>query len=177
MAISKKTRFEVFERDDFRCRYCGRTPFDDGVILEADHAISKKDGGNDEKQNLVTSCFDCNRGKSKKSIAPKINIKEQLKHSKEQLEQIRAMTKLISKQREVKQEKFTWLQEALKDYSNSLFGGMKRAVKNCENKGVEQKDIIDSVDIALDKFLSYDEFYTKDFVKYFYGIIRNKQNG
>jgi len=62
MAISKKLRFEVFKRDGFACQYCGRTP--PTVTLEVDHINPKSEGGDDDINNLITSCFDCNRGKS-----------------------------------------------------------------------------------------------------------------
>jgi hypothetical protein len=61
MAVGKGKRFEIFQRDGFTCRYCGRRPPD--VILEADHVVPVTSGGTDEDANLVTSCFDCNRGK------------------------------------------------------------------------------------------------------------------
>lgn len=61
MAISKKIRFEVFKRDGFRCGYCGKTPPE--VTLEVDHINPKKLDGSDEIENLITACFDCNRGK------------------------------------------------------------------------------------------------------------------
>lgn len=62
MAISKKLRFEVFKRDLFCCQYCGKTP--PAVCLEADHIIPVSKKGKDVIDNLITSCFDCNRGKS-----------------------------------------------------------------------------------------------------------------
>lgn len=62
MAVSKKKRFEVFKRDGFACQYCGRKPPD--ALLECDHIQPKCEGGSDEYTNLITSCFDCNRGKS-----------------------------------------------------------------------------------------------------------------
>lgn len=62
MALSVRTRFEVFKRDDFTCRYCGRkTP---EVVLEIDHVVPRCDGGTDDRINLVTSCWDCNHGKA-----------------------------------------------------------------------------------------------------------------
>jgi hypothetical protein len=62
MAVSVRTRFEVFKRDEFTCRYCGgRSPT---VVLEIDHIQPRCDGGSDDAMNLVTSCWDCNRGKS-----------------------------------------------------------------------------------------------------------------
>jgi hypothetical protein len=62
MAISKRTRFNVFKRDGFLCAYCGRTP--PAVVLEVDHIIPQRSGGTDATHNLTTSCRDCNSGKS-----------------------------------------------------------------------------------------------------------------
>ncbi|MCI0709768.1 MAG: tetratricopeptide repeat protein [Chloroflexi bacterium] len=64
--ISKSLRFDVFQRDNHTCQYCGRTTPD--VVLEVDHLIPVSKGGTDDFANLVTSCFDCNRGKSDKII-------------------------------------------------------------------------------------------------------------
>lgn len=62
MALSVRTRFEVFKRDDFTCRYCGKKSPE--VILEVDHIVPVCDGGSDDAINLATSCWDCNRGKA-----------------------------------------------------------------------------------------------------------------
>ena len=67
MAIGKTLRFQIFARDGFICQYCGRRPPD--VVLEVDHVHPYSEGGTDEELNLVTACFDCNRGKSAKVIA------------------------------------------------------------------------------------------------------------
>ncbi len=61
MAVSKKIRFEVFKRDGFQCAYCGKSPPE--AILECDHINPKSKGGKDDINNLITACFDCNRGK------------------------------------------------------------------------------------------------------------------
>jgi CRISPR/Cas system Type II protein with McrA/HNH and RuvC-like nuclease domain len=61
MSITKTVRFEVFKRDNFRCQYCGKTPPE--VTLEVDHIQPRSKKGSDDINNLVTSCFDCNRGK------------------------------------------------------------------------------------------------------------------
>ena len=55
------TRFAILKRDDFTCQYCGRkAPF---VVLEVDHIYPKSKGGRWKLENLITSCFECNRGK------------------------------------------------------------------------------------------------------------------
>jgi hypothetical protein len=59
--MSQRTRFEVFKRDGFRCQYCGHHPPD--VLLEVDHVIPVAGGGTDDEENLLTACFNCNRGK------------------------------------------------------------------------------------------------------------------
>ena len=59
---SLKCRFEIFKRDNFTCQYCGRKP-SDGVKLHVDHMNPKINGGNEDMDNLITSCQDCNKGK------------------------------------------------------------------------------------------------------------------
>ena len=61
MSISSSTRFKVFERDGFTCRYCGRSVPD--VVLELDHIHPKSQGGADTEANFAAACQDCNRGK------------------------------------------------------------------------------------------------------------------
>jgi len=61
MRLSPKLRFEIFKRDQFTCRYCGRRTPD--VVLEIDHVVPVAEGGSDDPENLVTACYECNRGK------------------------------------------------------------------------------------------------------------------
>lgn len=61
-ATSKRLRFEVFKRDGFLCRYCGKQPPE--VVLEIDHIEPVVDGGVTEELNLVTACAACNGGKA-----------------------------------------------------------------------------------------------------------------
>ncbi len=65
-ALSVRIRFEVFKRDEFTCRYCGRTSPE--AVLEIDHIIPVSGGGSNDEINLVTSCWDCNRGKADKPL-------------------------------------------------------------------------------------------------------------
>jgi len=60
-SLSSAIRWQIFARDSFVCQYCARRPPD--VTLEVDHRTSVANGGDDNFDNLVTSCADCNRGK------------------------------------------------------------------------------------------------------------------
>lgn len=60
-AIGKKKRFDVFKRDGFVCAYCGAHP--PHVVLEVDHIDPVANGGSNHIDNLITACFNCNRGK------------------------------------------------------------------------------------------------------------------
>ena len=51
------------------------------VVLEVDHIMPRSKNGSDDMENLITSCFDCNRGKRDKNLTDiperiKINIEE-----------------------------------------------------------------------------------------------------
>lgn len=70
MAVSVRQRFEIFKRDEFTCHYCGRRSPD--VVLEVDHIVAVANGGSDDPINLITSCWDCNRGKSAVPLAERI---------------------------------------------------------------------------------------------------------
>jgi 5-methylcytosine-specific restriction endonuclease McrA len=65
--ISTKLRFEIFTRDEYKCQYCGRT-ISDGIKLEIDHKLPVAEGGKDNYDNLITSCNECNSGKSNKIL-------------------------------------------------------------------------------------------------------------
>lgn len=54
------TRFRIFERDEFRCAYCGRTSYEDNIKLVLDHIYPKIRKGDNELDNLITSCSECN---------------------------------------------------------------------------------------------------------------------
>lgn len=58
-------RFSVLYRDDFKCKYCGKSSAD-GAVLHVDHVHPESSGGDDSPDNLVTSCKECNVGKGSK---------------------------------------------------------------------------------------------------------------
>lgn len=69
--VGVKTRFTVFNPDNFTCRYCGKSAPD--VILHVDHIQPVSKGGNNSFKNLITACQDCNFGKSD-SLLNKVSI-------------------------------------------------------------------------------------------------------
>lgn len=67
--VTPKIRFEVLKRDNFTCQYCGA--HGEGVVLEVDHIIPISKGGTSDMGNLITACFDCNRGKGSDLVTDK----------------------------------------------------------------------------------------------------------
>jgi len=66
--VSRVRRLDVFRRDGFVCRYCGklcRFPFVHGDKRSAtlDHVVPIAKGGDHSLDNLVTACLSCNSKK------------------------------------------------------------------------------------------------------------------
>ncbi len=59
--VPRRTRFEVFKRDSFKCQYCGKAAPE--VVLHLDHINPVSQGGDNDLTNLITSCAACNMGK------------------------------------------------------------------------------------------------------------------
>ncbi len=88
-AISKKLRYMVFERDNYTCQACGRSPKKDGVILSPDHIVPVQWGGETTLDNLQALCRKCNEGKQAwvngednevmKLVSAQTNAKDRLK--------------------------------------------------------------------------------------------------
>lgn len=58
-------RLRVYERDRFRCVFCGRSPISDlRAELHVDHIRPFSQGGETKLENLQTLCSLCNLGKS-----------------------------------------------------------------------------------------------------------------
>lgn len=56
-------RWQVFQRDHWKCVACGRGS-QDQIILQVDHILPRSRGGTDSLENLQTLCHFCNLGKS-----------------------------------------------------------------------------------------------------------------
>ena len=56
----KLTRFEIFNRDQYTCQYCGKETHQ----LTLDHIIPRYRGGQHTWENVVSACVPCNRRKA-----------------------------------------------------------------------------------------------------------------
>lgn len=87
--LSKRTRFEIFKRDSFTCQYCGRQSPD--VVLQVDHIQPVAKGGGNDFLNLITSCLECNSGKSDRVLSDASVVskqREQLAELQQRREQL-----------------------------------------------------------------------------------------
>jgi hypothetical protein len=98
-SLSQRQRFETFKRDSFTCQYCGSKAPD--VVLNVDHIIPVAKGGSNKATNLITSCFQCNSGKSDKLLSDNTVVLKQLKQAKinqERAEQIKMISEWVQGQ-------------------------------------------------------------------------------
>lgn len=56
-AIEGHVSWAVYKRDNYTCRYCGKT----GIPLSVDHVDLWEHGGASVELNLITACKKCNR--------------------------------------------------------------------------------------------------------------------
>ena len=96
-AIGDKLRFEVFKRDNFKCHYCGMSAPD--VVLNVDHIDPVSNGGENNILNLITSCRDCNSGKSDRLLSENSMLDKQRKML-EELEERRQQLQMMIQWRE-----------------------------------------------------------------------------
>ncbi len=89
--LSKKTRFEVLNRDNFTCRYCGVHA--ESAELAIDHILPVSRGGGDESINLVASCIPCNSGKSNKLLNSPLPMSKQVEELHRRLDDQRKAAK------------------------------------------------------------------------------------
>jgi hypothetical protein len=163
MSLSKKLRFEVFKRDMFTCQYCGSKP--PSVILEVDHIFPKSKGGKDSIDNLLCSCFDCNRGKSDKPLDVLPATPEfKLAMIKERAEQLREYNKYFLEVEEHLEEQFEIAMQEYFDFYDTYYLKDKPQIKRFINLLG-----LDDVCFAMAKAVHRTN-NKNDCMKYFYGI-------
>lgn len=93
------------------------------VVLEIDHINPVANGGDNDIMNLITSCFDCNRGKGKKKLTEKDEIKkqqEQLKELNTKREQLEMMLEWKKELNNFEEEQVDKCEELILDFNNEL---------------------------------------------------------
>lgn len=113
--LSKKMRFDVFKRDLFACQYCGATP--PKVVLEVDHITPVSAGGKNQVENLITSCFDCNRGKGAGLLTtiPE-SVEKKAGVIAEKLAQMKAFNRLVKATEKHEDKLVDEVEEAFQEY-------------------------------------------------------------
>lgn len=136
--ISKKTRFEIFKRDKFTCQYCGKMSPD--VVLEIDHIKPVCDGGTNDELNLITSCFECNRGKGKRILDENSSLKKQQ-------EQI----KLLAEKREQLSLLIDW-KESLIDIDNQVIDKIINNLSKRYDISKCEDELLDCLNYCVKKY-------------------------
>lgn len=178
MSISKRLRFEIFKRDGFTCQYCGTRPPD--VVLEVDHIDPKSNGGGNDPINLLTSCFDCNRGKAHRVISQHISRPDadvEFLSNQQEIAEARRFLESRKHLDNVREE----LIEAIQDHWYSTL----QTGEDIPNRKViiewlvkySPEEITDAIDRMLPQLRRKPWSYTKfdQYVAYVSGILRNRR--
>jgi len=175
----KKDRFEVFKRDSFTCQYCGKKPPE--VTLEIDHIVAVADGGTNELNNLITACFDCNRGKSKIPLDKLPNtLAQNYEILQEREVQLKEYHKLLRKIEKRKDDEVLKIESVMREYYPTAGFGEKFCLtvkRFIDNLGYV--DVADAMRLTCDTIGYRMRGYEPDeqlpsISKYFCGICWNK---
>lgn len=156
--LSKTLRFEVFKRDSFKCQYCGKSAPE--VTLEVDHIIPVAKGGSNEIFNLITSCRDCNAGKSDRKIDDSsilMKQRNQLEEINERREQIEMMAEWRQSLANLREQQIDIVDNALSQRTGHRFNAIGR---EDVRKLLSKYDVVficDCLSIAFDTYLRVGE--------------------
>lgn len=178
MSITKKLRFEVFKRDNFTCQYCGKQS--PQIVLEIDHIIPRSEGGGDSLENLITSCFECNRGKGKELLE---NFKEGTDPTEQAIlllereRQLKEYNAVIKKIRTRKNRDFNDISKYWHDQLNINPHWFPAGVVRYALDYLPKEKILEAIDVVQDGCQKWeDKSWGESFRSYFSGIIRNWTN-
>ena len=186
MSLSVRVRFEVLKRDRYTCGYCGKHPPD--VLLEVDHIVPVAAGGTDDLVNLVTACWDCNRGKSDRLLEegtapvplPADDIAARISEMEERITQAREYMAVLGRVDELRAEQHDLV---IARWAAAWGGGLTEdgaAYRMPEGgywpddrslKAILRRlpvvDVLEAVDIAAGRFPNKASY---DATRYFYGV-------
>ena len=156
--IPKAVRFEVFKRDKFTCQYCGASAPD--VILQIDHIKPVSKGGTNDIMNLVTSCRDCNSGKSNRELSDDSAIKVQkqrlddMQERREQLEMMLQWRDSLLKNLEAEIDAIDGI------FCSQTSWGISEHGRICIRKLIKQfgfNEVYESTQISIDRYYTGSE--------------------
>jgi len=182
-AISKKLRFEVFKRDKFTCQYCGKQA--PNVVLEVDHIQPVSKAGKNGILNLITSCIECNRGKTNIELDDHSALSKQRKQL-ELLQERRAQIELMFKWKKELEKIDDDTTDMVVSYIGNKIAGFSLNAKGASTIAALTKkyglaDILEAVDLSAIKYLRYDgegkltRESVEDFINKIGGILVNKR--
>lgn len=160
--LSKKIRFEVLKRDKFTCQYCGAKAPD--VILEVDHITPIKEGGTNDILNLITSCRNCNKGKTciklddNSAVIKRQKQAEEIQERREQIELMAEWHKQLLVETTLQIDQINELIQSYHPYILSDNG--ERKIKTLI-KRFGFSEVYESFEIALNYYADFDEAFEK----------------
>lgn len=167
-SLSLTARFRIFHRDSFTCQYCGRKPPE--IVLEVDHIRPVSEGGTNDELNLVTSCFECNRGKGATSLecAP-TSLHEAAAQAQERMLQVKRMAEIIEAEREAFEDQCWAIAEIIQPGAS---GGYSRANMRSIRMFVRKIGYVETCDAAYIAAERHGEGGWR--FRYFCGVCWNK---
>lgn len=159
-SLTKKTRFEVFKRDKFTCQYCGKKAPD--IVLQVDHIEPVSKGGTNEILNLITSCADCNSGKSNRKLSDN-SVFEKQRQQLEDLQEREEQIKMLFEWKKSLMGLEDQIGQQLNDVWLSVVPGYS-LTHECINelcqltRRFSVNQVVDAIHIAARQYLEYGEF-------------------
>lgn len=156
--LGKKTRFEVFKRDGFKCQYCGRCAPE--VVLHADHISPASKGGAADMMNLVTACIDCNLGKSDRALDDSSVVakqRAQLDELNERREQLEMMLKWRDGLSRLNEASIDAVSERLRQATTYQLSASGRDIVRKLIAQFGLAKVLDALDAAVRQYVKYDE--------------------
>lgn len=173
-SLSKRTRFEVFKRDGFRCRYCGADPVK--TVLNVDHLVPVAGGGTNEPDNLITSCRECNSGKSNvplesRRYAPTADAATVREHTEQLKEYLALQKSLATARRELAEVMGDEWTARIGPISQDMFARLQSLMREWPSeKLIEAMEITGRRRGTVgEKFVDY---VAKNQAMYFHGVLR-----
>ena len=157
-ALTKKTRFEVFKRDSFKCQYCGASAPE--TVLVVDHIKPVSKSGPDDMMNYITACQPCNAGKSDRILSDNTTLqkqKGQIDALNERREQIEMMLEWRDGVKQIASTELDAITDAWHDAApgfNLNDTGLKQAKAMLKKHGLLK--VLDAMEEAQSKYIKMD---------------------